>query len=378
MKLLFDLRSTQPDGNTKRHGGGKYGEIVLGRILQRHLPISCCYDSRLWINPEILTLLSDYQISLFDLSIQSYDEILADIGDALTFIPTNVKPYHFNIKGKVIGVFHGLRVLESPLDSDQMLYKPITNVAKYFGKKILAANYYKIRSKYYEKAFMAGNFHFLTVSNHSAFSFKAYFPECKDFDIPVFYSPSTSVYNLVERKYSEKYFLLVSANRIFKNNLRAIRALDRLFDMGYAKDFKVKITGLENSKGFWYKIKNIDKFDFVGFVNEKELDQLYHDAYCFIYPSLNEGFGYPPMEAMHYGVPVLSSPLSSIPEVCAGNVIYFNPFSVEEIMNRILMILNPDIHAKYSKLSLERYDVITKKQNEDLDRLIDYLYNYQV
>ena len=44
-------------------------------------------------------------------------------------------------------------------------------------------------------------------------------------------------------------------------------------------------------------------------------------------------------------------------------------------MNRILMILDSDIHEKFSKLSNERYKYITNKQYEDLDRLIDYLYD---
>ena len=113
----------------------------------------------------------------------------------------------------------------------------------------------------------------------------------------------------------------------------------------------------------------------MGYVDDMDLEYLYANAYSFIYPSLNEGFGYPPIEAMHYGIPVLSSPFSSIPEVCGDAVIYFNPFSIDEIKNRILMILEPNIHNHYEELSKQRYDLITKKQNEDLDGLIKYLFN---
>ena len=113
----------------------------------------------------------------------------------------------------------------------------------------------------------------------------------------------------------------------------------------------------------------------LGYVDDYDLQQLYHDAYCFIYPSLNEGFGYPPLEAMHYGVPVIASSFSSIPEVCGDAVLYTNPFSIEEIMNRILMMTDTNIHNKLKNKSLSQYKMITKKQKEDLDKLIDYIYD---
>ena len=105
------------------------------------------------------------------------------------------------------------------------------------------------------------------------------------------------------------------------------------------------------------------------------MEKLYANALVFVYPSLNEGFGYPPLEAMKYGVPVIASPFSSIPEVCGGSVLYFNPFSVEEIMNRMLMIMDDNLHYEYSQKALLRYSEIKRKQDEDLNRLIDYINN---
>jgi glycosyltransferase involved in cell wall biosynthesis len=212
------------------------------------------------------------------------------------------------------------------------------------------------------------------VSNHSEKSLRSFYPEAKGRDVRVFYSPSTSGKLTLERKYDDKYFLMVSGNRWEKNNLRAIIALDRLFSMGYLDGFRAKITGVKSASCYRYKIKNVDRFDYCGYVDDTELEQLYHDAYCLIYPSLNEGFGYPPLEAMHYGVPVIASPFTSIPEVCGDAVIYFNPFSIEEIMSRILMMADPDIHAKYSERGNQRYFKITERQNADLDGLIDYIY----
>ena len=103
---------------------------------------------------------------------------------------------------------------------------------------------------------------------------------------------------------------------------------------------------------------------------------MYHDAYCLIYPSLNEGFGYPPLEAMHWGTPVIASSFTSIPEICQNAAIYFNPYSIKEIMNRILLLTDEMNYDLYKERSLKQYKFITDKQDKDLDGLIDYIYNY--
>jgi glycosyltransferase involved in cell wall biosynthesis len=77
---------------------------------------------------------------------------------------------------------------------------------------------------------------------------------------------------------------------------------------------------------------------------------------------------------MNYGTPVLASPFSSIPEICGDAVIYFNPFSIDEIENRILMILNGDIYKTYSQRAKDRFYTIYEKQKQDLDDLIDYIF----
>jgi glycosyltransferase involved in cell wall biosynthesis len=91
-----------------------------------------------------------------------------------------------------------------------------------------------------------------------------------------------------------------------------------------------------------------------------------------IYPSLNEGFGYPPLEAMHYGIPVIASPFTSIPEICGEAALYANPFSIEEIMARILQMTEPEVHQHYKQQGLKQYSIIKDKQEKDLDALINF------
>ena len=73
-----------------------------------------------------------------------------------------------------------------------------------------------------------------------------------------------------------------------------------------------------------------------GHVSEEELISLYNSALFYVFPSLYEGFGIPPIEAMRCGTPVLASNTSSIPEICGeGNAVFFDPYDVKDIAEKI-------------------------------------------
>ncbi len=101
-------------------------------------------------------------------------------------------------------------------------------------------------------------------------------------------------------------------------------------------EVKLVITGL-NSTFIEDILAKIDKKSFLnrfvitGFVPENVLHTLYAEAKVFLYPSLREGFGLPILEAMAFGTPVVTSNISSMPEVAGEAAFLVNPFSVEEI-----------------------------------------------
>lgn len=74
---------------------------------------------------------------------------------------------------------------------------------------------------------------------------------------------------------------------------------------------------------------------FTGYVSDEELQALYTNAHLYVFPSLYEGFGLPPLEAMTHGVPVVSSNASCMPEVLGSAALYFDPQSKED-MARVL------------------------------------------
>lgn len=74
---------------------------------------------------------------------------------------------------------------------------------------------------------------------------------------------------------------------------------------------------------------------FAGYVSDGELAQLYQHALAYVFPSLYEGFGLPPLEAMSLSCPVISSNQGSLPEILATGAIYFNPTSHQEMLQVI-------------------------------------------
>jgi glycosyltransferase involved in cell wall biosynthesis len=88
------------------------------------------------------------------------------------------------------------------------------------------------------------------------------------------------------------------------------------------------------------KSKFKDRIIIKGFVEEKDLPAIYNLANLFLYPSLYEGFGLPILEAQACGCPVITSNISSMPEVAGKGALLVDPYNVDEIANSILKIIN--------------------------------------
>jgi len=86
---------------------------------------------------------------------------------------------------------------------------------------------------------------------------------------------------------------------------------------------------------------------FPGLVPEKELINLYNAALFYVFPSLYEGFGFPPLEAMKCGTPAVVSNRSCIPEICGDAAVYFNPEDPQDIAKKIATLYkDPDAQAE--------------------------------
>lgn len=167
----------------------------------------------------------------------------------------------------------------------------------------------------------------------------------------------------VLKKYNlefKKYILFVGAIEPKKNVGRLIDAYS-----GLDTDMKLVIVGkkgwlwegeigkLETSfdKRFTKKVKLLE------YLPKKDLMYLYRGAFCFVFPSLYEGFGLPPLEAMSFGCPVITSNVSSLPEVCGDAAIYVDPYNSDDIRQAIeQLIVNPQMHTQLVEAGKKRVE----------------------
>ena len=110
----------------------------------------------------------------------------------------------------------------------------------------------------------------------------------------------------------------------------------------------------------------------LGYINDAELKSLYENALGFIFPSTYEGFGLPILEALNCGCPVLSSRAASLPEVGGGAVLYFDPFNVDDIRDKLeTFISGPQLRNDLRQRGRRQAAQFTWKQTarRTLDRL---------
>jgi glycosyltransferase involved in cell wall biosynthesis len=101
------------------------------------------------------------------------------------------------------------------------------------------------------------------------------------------------------------------------------------------------ITG--ESEGFFARARSAgNRIQFTGQVSQDQLLAFVGNADALVMPSLYEGFGFPPLEAMAAGVPTLVSRAASLPEVCGDATLYCDPLSVEGIGAGIVSILTDE------------------------------------
>jgi glycosyltransferase involved in cell wall biosynthesis len=148
----------------------------------------------------------------------------------------------------------------------------------------------------------------------------------------------------IEEKYGilQPYILYVGKHHPYKNINTLLHAYNKYSDI--YEQFQLVIAGKrdERRKNLYTTAKNLDSgksIVFTDFVPEEELFELYQRARLFVFPSLYEGFGLPPLEAMACGVPVITSNAASLPEVVGDAAIQVDPLNVHQLADAIQTVL---------------------------------------
>lgn len=168
---------------------------------------------------------------------------------------------------------------------------------------------------------------------------------------------------------SKPYILYVGAAYPHKNVARLIEAW-KIFEEKYKDTYQLVLVGKENY--FWKRMLNTAGLNqgtpndqrsqsivFFGFASDEELEVIYKNASLFVFPSLYEGFGLPPLEAMVRGIPVVSSGASCLPEILGEAAMYFDPEDSGDMARAIEeALMNEDIRTELklnARQELARY-----------------------
>jgi len=221
----------------------------------------------------------------------------------------------------------------------------------------------------------------LTVSEFSKQEIVKYTKTSKDIEV---------IYNGIEPQWYKKqplslserdsYILYVGNVKPHKNLVRALKAFSLLKD----NNLKFKIVGKKNN--FITGDKEVEKIaqklgnkvEFTGYISDNELKELYRKAKLFLFPSLYEGFGLPPLEAMACGTPVIVSNVASLPEVCGDAAYYINPYDINDIARGIETVLKDEelkkelIQKGLKRVRLFSWEKSAKKLIEVIEEVMQH------
>lgn len=178
---------------------------------------------------------------------------------------------------------------------------------------------------------------YLTNSECTKKDVLKYFPHIKENHIKTTLLGANGEFYPAKIENKDKYIFSLCTLGKRKNLVFGIKNFFAFIKKHNIEDLKLILGG-----GVWKKFENelnsiLNEYDrskivLTGYIQEQELRNYFSNALCFIYPSLYEGFGLPVLEAMQCGCPVITSNVSSLPEVIGDAGIKINPNSDEEMI----------------------------------------------
>ncbi len=386
MKLLFDITPTQWLAN----GSGIYTAMIFEKAIELGYSFDCLYSKKTDLLDSVRKIAEKNNCKLIPYNNQTDIEYIISKNkyDRLYFGTLLNSDCKIPAELEVIVTLHDIRFVEVPNDKFRYLYRK--TFFDRFKQRIASLLFPLLNKneqiKAVSKIIHHPNLKIVTVSNHSKYSILQFFPSVSKETIFVLYCPypelnintgkiTDSTFLKEHNVISKEYLLIISANRWIKNAYRALIALDELISSQQLHNKKIVVVGHSGS-AIIRRLKNKKSFVFINYLPDDKLQLLYENAFCFIYPSLQEGFGIPPLEAMEYETPVLASAVASITEICGDGVLYFNPYSISEIKNRVMYILNDDDFRQELIQKAEKHrNRLHIRQQADLRKLTELIFS---
>lgn len=217
----------------------------------------------------------------------------------------------------------------------------------------------------------------IAVSENTKKDILSIYPDIQESKISVIYH-GTSIQSEIECDLNLplRYILYVGQRGGYKNFKRLLYAFSKIDDKN------IMLVCFGGGKYTQEELKiiselSIDKRVKLISGSDKELVKAYHDAQCFVYPSLYEGFGIPILEAWKCKCPVVLSNASCFPEIAGDAGIYFDPYSESSICNTINNVLKDDtkkreiIQLGFERLKMFSWDEAAQKTADIYHKIIN-------
>ena len=262
--------------------------------------------------------------------------IYQELNASLLFSPIPEAPLHANCRFVVM--VHDLIPLRFPQP-----YSPLTPYFRYYIPQVLAQAE-----------------HIVCNSTATAKDLTAFYAisAAKITPIPLAYDPIRFRPLPTPRQSEQPYFLYIGRHDPYKNLHRLIDAFAAISN---CRDYQLWLAGpgdrrytrLLEAQVQAQELSNHVKF--LNYVPDRQLPKIINEAIALVFPSLWEGFGLPVLEAMACGTPVITSNLSSLPEVTGEAALLVDPYSIPALTAAMEAIAqNNGLRSRLSQLSLQR------------------------
>lgn len=170
--------------------------------------------------------------------------------------------------------------------------------------------------------------------------------------------------SVVNKLYGKKYLFSlghIEPRKNYSSLVEAFKELNKDLEDCYLVIAGKKAQGYAQ---FQKAIEGLDSIIYLDFVSHEMLLWLYKNATAFVFPSIYEGFGFPPLEAAALGTPSAVANSSCIPEICGDAAVYFNPYDIDEIRKTCReIIINDELRNSLKFKSIENLQRFSWERN---------------
>lgn len=387
MNILFDFISLQ---DKYINGASEYAYVVLRELLKnKEIRIFGIYNKKKEINATVGTIIKENKIELVDINDKQLTTFIHANSITVFYIAIGQRYTEYNLQNidcKILITIHDVGDLCQIYDDNVNSKARYEFEKKYVIKHSIKNDFKEYLQRIYNKMckikkikkaysqlselFTKENIYIITISEYSKYSLLYFFPNIKN-AIVVFSSPhkmvtvnseikNSTLRSLVESK--KEYLLLLNCTRRNKNTALFAEQWEALCKLTNHRFTAVLLGDIS------LQMKDMI---IIPELSDSDLEHAYKNAFCLVYPSITEGYGYPPMEAMKYGTPTVCSNATSLPEVYNDSVLYFNPYYPEDLFRAIIKMT--DRRKEYAEKGGLYYKILVERQNKDLDALIRYI-----